>query len=156
MIEVSTGLAIQLIDCVALVTKVEPKPAGNEFVPQVRLLRRQVVAQKSGQEILTDHQMSDLFLPERLCQLFDAFSVANGAKKKSRQLAAVVKIVSLTIIRSPPDKEKINFGIRRCFPVNIAKRRILRERSRQIAVAAFRTNQIRPGCRRRDIFPQKC
>src|SRR4249920_294913 len=153
MIEVSTGLAIQLIDCVALLTKVEPKPAGSECVPQARLLRRQVDAQKPGQEILTDHQMSDLFLPERLCQLFDAFSVTNGAEKKSRQLSAVVKIVSLTIIRSPPDKEKIYFRIRRCFPVNITKRRILRERSRQIAVAAFRANQIRPWCRCCDIFP---
>ena len=52
MIEVSTGLAIQLIECVAALTEVEPQPARRKVIPQAGLIGAQIVTEKICQEIL--------------------------------------------------------------------------------------------------------
>src|SRR5512145_276584 len=53
-----------------------------------------------------------------------------------------MKIIPLAIIRSPSDKEKINFrgGLR--IPINEPKRGILGQRAREVRVSAFAPTEV--------------
>ena len=51
MIEVSTALAIQLVDCVAAFAEVEPQPVCGKFIPQADLIGAQIVIEKICQQI---------------------------------------------------------------------------------------------------------
>jgi hypothetical protein len=107
-IEISQPLTMQLIDAVAAVAKFEIEAALDELVPERRLGRGQIIGQKFSQKILTHHEMSNFLPVQRLRNVLRSFCGANRRQEISRQIAAVMKIIPLAIIRSPADKEKVN------------------------------------------------
>jgi len=77
--------------------------------------------QELAQEILADHEMCDALARQSCSDLGGIPRRLNGAEKKSGKLSSIVEIVSLAIIRSSSDKEKINFCRRRELAIDKLK-----------------------------------
>jgi hypothetical protein len=95
------------------------------------------VRQEIHQEFLADHEMRNLFSLQGLVDLIGTLSGANDSEEISRKIAAVVKVIPLAIIRSPADKQKINFRSRWLVTVDKLNRGIFRQLAGQIGIAAF-------------------
>src|SRR5687767_5295847 len=108
-IEISQPLAMKLEDAMAAIAKLEFEPALGELVPQSHLIRAQIVPQKLCQKIPSDHEMSNLLALQCLGDFLGSCGGADRPQKISGQVAAIMKILPLVIIRSPSDKEKVNF-----------------------------------------------
>ncbi len=117
--------------------------ALDEVVPQRRLGRGEILSQKFNQKIFTNHEVSDLIPLQNMRNFIRAFGSTNHRKQISRQVAAVMKIIPLAIIRSPSDKEKINFRRRLSISVDKLECGILGQRACQVRLPTFAANEIR-------------
>src|SRR5512146_930776 len=98
--------------------------------------------------------MGDSLSLQGLFDLVGIFRGADRCQQIPRQVAAVMKIFSLAIIRSPADKEKIYFRRWRGVSIDISKRGVLRQHTRQVSFAAFVAAQVSDRRRLPEITPQ--
>src|SRR5262245_21801599 len=82
------------------------------------------------------------------------FRRSNGLKEQTRKLSAVMKVLSLTIIRSSADKEKINFCRRWQLTVNVLIGRKLWQSEREITLSTFPAHKISEGSHRMPVTPE--
>ncbi len=112
------------------------------------------MSQKLCQKVSPDHEMSDLFTLQCPSDFVGICGGTNRAQKISRQFAAVMKIISLAIIRPPADKEKINFRRRRRAAIDVLKRRVFRQVAAEIFGPTFDPAQITERRGFRKIIPE--
>src|SRR5581483_8139891 len=151
--ETAPRLAMNLIDGVIAVAKAQAQPGLGKSIPQRRLRGSQIVGQKRRQKIFAHHEVGDAPAFSFLLDLLGVRRAADGGEEQFRQLAAVVEIIPLAIIRSPADKEKINFRLGRRRPRDVLKRSVLGQPARQISVAADGAGKIFEGRRFAPVAP---
>src|SRR5690348_14549093 len=102
MIESCGRSGMDTIQRVAVVPELQIQLVRGEAVPHRRFGGAEVIPEEIHQELVVHHQVRDVLCSELSLDLERIRSRSNRAQKKSRQLAAVVKIISFTIIRPSP------------------------------------------------------